>query len=113
MAPGSYDLVAIANGAGVRLAGSQPLDISNRDIEGITLTLQPQLSVSGKISIENLQTTGNALNLGGIRVELRHEPYTPELLVVLPTISPDGTFTFSAVTPGDYRLKVETRGFKG
>jgi uncharacterized surface anchored protein len=111
MAPGSYDLVATSNSGGVRLAAAQPLDISNNDIENITLTLQPQLSINGRIAVENFPP--DAFNLSSIRVELRREPYTPELLVILPNVLPDGTFTFSGVTPGDYRLKVETRGLTG
>src|SRR5262249_7655133 len=87
-------------------------DISNKDIEDITLTLQPQLSINGRVEVENFQPNGD-VNLSGIRVELRREPYTPELLIVLPNVMPDGTFTLGGVTPGDYRLKVETRGLKG
>jgi hypothetical protein len=39
-------------------------------------------------------------------VELRREPFTQELLILIPTIAPDGAFTLSGVTPGDYELKV-------
>jgi uncharacterized surface anchored protein len=110
MAPGSYDLVASATSAtGERVATSVPLDISSRDIDGINLVLQPQLSISGRISIENMQADPS-LNLSGMRVELRREPYVPELLITLPTVLADGTFTMTGVTPGDYRLKVTTGG---
>jgi protocatechuate 3,4-dioxygenase beta subunit len=113
LAPGSYDLVASAPHAGARLAASMPIEISSSDIEAVTLVLQPQLSIPGKISIENLQTDPATLNLSSLRVELRREPFTPELLVVLPTIGPDGTFTLTGVTPGDYRLSVNAGGLKG
>jgi hypothetical protein len=65
------------------------------------------------MSIENMQPDSPNLNLSGVRVELRREPFTPELLVVLPTVAADGSFTVAGVTPGDYRLRIETRGFKG
>jgi protocatechuate 3,4-dioxygenase beta subunit len=113
MAPGSYDLVAISTAGGVRLAASQPVAIAGGDVEDVTLVLQPQLSVGGKVQIENLQVDPTNLSLSGVRVELRREPYTPELLVVLPTLAPVGTFTMEGVTPGDYRLKVNTGGLKG
>ncbi len=113
MAPGSYDLVATANIGGTRLAASLPLEIAGSDIEDVTLVLQPQLSITGRVGFENLQVDGATLNLTGIRVELRREPYTPELLVVLPQVGPEGTFTLAGVTPGDYRLKVNTGGLRG
>jgi Carboxypeptidase regulatory-like domain len=112
MAPGSYDLVATMSSAAGRLAASMPIEVSSADIDHVTLVLQPLLSITGKVSIENLQADPT-INLSGVRLELRREPYTPELLVVLPTVAPDGTFTLSGVTPGEYRLKVENRGFKG
>jgi hypothetical protein len=113
MAPGSYDVVATASSASGRLAASAPIDISSRDIDNMTLVLQSQLSITGKVSIENMQPDLPNLNLSGVRVELRREPFTPELLVVLPTVAADGSFTVAGVTPGEYRLKIETRGFKG
>jgi hypothetical protein len=113
MAPGSYDVVATASSAAGRLAAAAPIDISSRDIDNMTLVLQPQLSITGKMSIENMQPDSPNLNLSGVRVELRREPFTPELLVVLPTVAADGSFTVAGVTPGDYRLRIETRGFKG
>ena len=113
MAPGSYDLVASApNPGGGRVAASLPVEVAGSDIDNVTLVLQPQLSITGRVSIDNLQTDPASLNLNSIRIELRREPFTPELLIVIPTVAPDGTFTLSGVTPGDYRLKVNTGGVK-
>src|SRR5262249_19250757 len=53
------------------------------------------------------------LNLQGVRVELRREPFTPELLVLLPRVAADGSFTLSDVTPGDYILKVNAGQLTG
>ena len=113
MAPGSYDIVATApNGTGERLAGSAAIE-TGADVDDVTLILQPQISITGRIVIENQPATLTNLSAAGLRVELRREPYTPELLVVIPTIADDGTFTLSGVTPGDYRLKVNTGRLKG
>jgi hypothetical protein len=62
------------------------------------------LTINGKITIENQPPA--TLDLRGIRIELRREPFTPDLLVLLPNVAPDGTFTLSDVTPGEYQLKV-------
>jgi hypothetical protein len=111
IAPGSYDLVATISNGAERLAASQSIEIGNRDIDAVTLMLQPQLSITGRLAVENLQAEN--LNMSAFRIELRREPYTPQLLIVLPTVAPDGTFTLAAVTPGEYRLKVGTGRFGG
>jgi len=113
MAPGAYDLVAsLADPASGKLATSLPVDIAGTNIDNINLVLQPQVTITGKLSVEGLQGDRLDLKPTNIRVELRREPYTPELLVLLPTVAADGTFTLSGVTPGDYRLKVTTIGLK-
>ena len=113
MAPGSYEIVATANAASGRLAASASVEIGGRDIDEVTLVLQPQLSINGKISVENMQADSANMNLAGTRVELRREPFTSELLILLPNVAADGTFTLAGVTPGDYRLRVSTAGSKG
>jgi len=106
MAPASYDLVASVSSGAEKLAASLPIDVGGNDIDNLTLVLQPQISLNGRITFDNLQFDSAAMNLNSFRVELRREPFIPELLILLPTISSDGTFSLSGVTPGDYRLKV-------
>ena len=113
MAPGSYDLVASISAVGGRLVAHLPVLVGSSDIDNVGLVLQPQLMINGRISIENLQSGATALSMNGIRVELRREPFTPELLVLLPSVAADGTFSLSGVTPGDYRLKVGLAGLGG
>jgi uncharacterized surface anchored protein len=111
MAPGSYDVVATSTAG--RLAASESIEIRSDDVEGVNLVLQSQLSIKGKVSLENQPTETGSVNLSGIRVELRREPYIPELLILLPYVAADGSFTFDGVTPGDYRLKVTGNRIKG
>jgi hypothetical protein len=114
MAPGSYEIVASApDPMGGRIAASASVEIGANDIDSVTLILQPQLSITGRISVENLQTGLPQPGLNGVRIELRREPFVPELLILIPSIAPDGTFTFGGVTPGEYRLNVNPRGVKG
>jgi hypothetical protein len=105
IAPGSYDIVASMSQNADLLGAGFPVDIGSADVDNINLVLQPQFTIAGKVTVEN-QTAPN-INLSSLRVELRREPYTPELLVVLPTIAADGTFRLYGVTPGEYRLKVD------
>jgi hypothetical protein len=107
MAPGFYELVATAPSDDGRLGTSQSIEVARSDIEGVTLVLQPQISISGRISIENMQS--DVLNLSDIRIQLRREPFIPELLIIQPAVARDGTFTLTGVTPGEYRLTVTSR----
>jgi hypothetical protein len=104
MAPGSYDIVASAGNNGERIAAAVSVDVRSADIDNANLVLQPQFTVNGKISLESPTSAG--INFNSIRVDLRREPFTQELLVLLPTVKPDGTFTLSGITPGDYQLRV-------
>ena len=116
MAPGSYDLIAaVADPIEGHLAASLPVDVTDMDVDDVTLFLQPQLSVNGRIRVDNNQPAAANVNMRmqNIRVELRREPYIPELLILVPTIGADGTFTFGGITPGDYQLRVSTGRLRG
>src|SRR5262249_17833265 len=57
--PGPYDVVAtMIGGSGGRLASSAPVEVASSDIDNLRLVLQPQLAITGKVSIENLQAGG-------------------------------------------------------
>src|SRR5205085_551654 len=94
-----------------RLAAHQPIVIGTSDIDNVSLSVQPQLTITGRVTVENIQ--GATLNMNNIRVELRREPFTSELLVLLPTVAADGMFSLSGVTPGDYQIKVIAAGLGG
>jgi len=112
MSPGSYELIASApNLPEGRVAASASVEIGSADVDNVTLVLQPQLLLNGRVAIDTFDYAN--FNLRGIRVGLRREPYTPELLILLPTVAADGTFTFAGVTPGDYRLNVNAAGLRG
>src|SRR6185295_3552861 len=113
IAPGSYDLVASAPGTSGRLATSLPISIGREDVDNLSLVIQPQLAINGKVTFENSQAGTVIPSVDGVRVELRREPYTHELLVVLPSVAADGTFSLNGVTPGDYQIKVRDNGVNG
>jgi len=104
MAPGSYGIVASLTNSVNRVAAAEPIQVGSADIDNIALVLQPQITLTGKISVENQSTP--VVDLSRVRVELRRQPFTQELLIALPSVAPDGSFTVLGVTPGDYELKV-------
>jgi protocatechuate 3,4-dioxygenase beta subunit len=112
IAPGSYDLVATFGIGGTKLAASASIEARGGDIDNVALVLQPQFDVAGRVTIENAGVE-LPVRTSDIRVELRRDPYTPELLILLPFIAADGTFALTNVTPGDYQLRVRLMGING
>jgi hypothetical protein len=112
MAPGSYDVVASGNSGNAKVAGHTPIDVAAVDVDNVNLILQPQLTITGHVTLDGL-SLDSAVKLDGIRVELRPEPFTPELLILLPTLDAAGTFSLNGVTPGDYQLRVRVNGMNG
>jgi hypothetical protein len=112
MAPGSYYVVSTANIGNAKVAGHTPIDVASGDVDNVNLALQPQLTIAGRVVIDGMGVD-SPVKLDGIRVELRPEPFTPELLILLPTLDATGAFTLNGVTPGDYQLRVRVNGMNG
>lgn len=89
----------------VRLAARVPLDVGNADVDGVIVSLQPGFNITGRITIEGSKNAENDATRG-IRVQLRPEPFIPQLTPLPPTTGSDGMFTLAGVIPGDYRLTV-------
>jgi hypothetical protein len=111
IAPGAYDVVATTNANG-RLAAHALVDVGFDDVENLSLTLRPQFSISGRIYVDGARDGIPNPAANNVRIELRREPYTPALLVVVPNINPDGSFTLAGVTQGDYELRVRLAGVR-
>jgi hypothetical protein len=101
--PGRYRLaVQTTVPPGPLLRDSIPVHVIDRDVEGLSVTLRPGVTVNGRVSIaqrppspsempQSVQLAGSAGSHGTIRFE------------------PDGTFKIENVTPRDYRLRVFLR----
>ena len=107
--PGAYDLIANDS----RLAAHLPLDVGNADIGNIVLVMQPRFDITGHVVIENGQSGTVGPGVRGTHVELRREPFTSQLLVPVPLVASDGSFTLTNVTPGDYQLRFGLGGLRG
>ncbi len=84
---GRYMLIA-SSGA---VSGSIPVEVRDRDIDGIGITLSPGLSVSGQAIIEG-SAPGTPIP-PGLRVMLRSEPLLSNANTYGNVITPAGTFT--------------------
>jgi hypothetical protein len=58
IAPGSYNLIAMTNGvnSSSRHATIMPIDVGNSNVEGLTLTINPGVTVSGHIRVDGETT---------------------------------------------------------
>jgi len=103
---GSYTVVAQRMDRNEQLFAIQPIEVSSSSIEGLTLTLQPGLSLQGRMSIEGQSSVA----VKSLAVNL-----TPsDSLVFLPPpridVKDDGSFTMKSVFPGRYRVDYFTGG---
>ena len=116
--PGNYDLYARImdprgsagpGGGGVFAWGRTPLDISNRDVEGLTIGVHASVDVNGVVT-----TGGGSLpsTFASVRIVLQPAGSTakiPQYLGVankVQTPKADGSFTVPAVAEGNYRVHV-------
>lgn len=128
--PGQYRLTAVSTAAspvttpgspllmtGDLLTASAEINVHGEDVERVSLSLQPALTVSGRVAFEGHRA---APDLEGLRV--------PEgLHVPAPMISPDldtgqafpsfdlerdGTFKVSGIVPGLYRMSDDIPGLR-
>jgi hypothetical protein len=113
--PGDYTLVARAQSGPVQpgraggpaarpmLWAQQDLSVSGTDLNGLSLRLQPGLSISGRVAFEG--TAAPPSDLTRIRVSLGPaQTGGTSVLLGDPQMSADGTFTFQGATPGRYRV---------
>jgi len=70
VAPGSYNLVALTNAGALRHVAILPVDVSHSNVEGLSITVTPGVTVSGHIRVdgdttENIPTFSVRLNTIG------------------------------------------------
>jgi hypothetical protein len=106
---GSYDLFAIANIEGSEYMAKVPVDIGNRNIEDLEITLLPSLEIKGKL-VTDADTKDLLLarpGAGSVRIGLSRKDrlFGDDLLKSV--IDETGTeFTFAQVPQGDYNVTV-------
>jgi hypothetical protein len=130
---GTFDIGGALPGANYLVADGDsgsalfPFEISDSDLNDLTLTLWPPLAVSGQVRNSNPPSNGDDPSVSAIPVTLRRRPSIhglADLSAVIPTVvtlangggtvvstpassqvtSRDGVFTLNGVGPGDYAV---------
>lgn len=113
--PASYTLVARYAPAGEGRAGgasaSSPIsyakadvDLNGQDVTGLSLVLQPALTVSGRMTIDPAAT--GSLELNRVRPTLTQVSPVGVPFPMPATIAADGSFTLTGVIPNQFRLSL-------
>jgi hypothetical protein len=88
---------------------SESVGVVASAVSGLTLRLQPALTVTGRIAIDGASSVDK--DVATTRLVLRPRVGSPQGMsaAILPSpglVRPDGTFVVEGVTPGDYQLEV-------
>jgi hypothetical protein len=126
--PGQYTLTARASSrpAGPPAPGARPappvvdlwalvdVTVSGGDVSGLAATLEPGMTVSGRIVFDGKVLTPPE-DLSRVSVSLRVPPSATGVTLGVPTgqANPDGTFTFHGVTPGRYLITATAGSLPG
>src|ERR1039458_3767543 len=103
IAPGPYNLIAMTNNVNPRHATMLPIDVGNSNIEGLTLTINPGVTVSGHIRVDG-ETTDPIPSL-----QVRLSPWAQGFNVGPPQpvkADASNSFSFDDVNPEHFEVNV-------
>ena len=113
--PGSYDLFAriqhpggTPGGLAAFAWGRTPIEVGNRNVEGVTISVHASMDVRGKVTVDgNAPAAGNSLRVGlqpdGTSARI---PNYQAISGRQQTPAADGSFAVTAVAEGAYRFTV-------
>jgi hypothetical protein len=109
--PGAYTLTAEVTVNAVRYGASLPLDVGNRDIDNLTLALEPAFSLPGRVYVEGGATDVasellDEFDLEDLRVFLDSRQIRDRGTGNAQPIDSDGAFEIEDVLAGDYQVRV-------
>src|ERR1039458_3300224 len=103
IAPGPYNLIAMTNNVNPRHATMLPIDVGNSNIEGLTLTINPGVTVSGHIRVDG-ETTDPIPSL-----QVRLSPWAQGFNVGPPQpvkADASNSFSFDDVNPEHFEFNI-------
>lgn len=103
VAPGRYDVIALGENGGFR--GRSEAYVVSRSDSALVLQLQPGATIAGRLVFQT--TTGQPVDPTLVRLSLTGATRADFPYRASP-VKPDGTFTWTAVPAGNYRLGVTT-----
>ncbi len=123
--PGTYSVVGVVQdppvagrpGPQSQAMGMLAVNIANSDVDGLTLTITPALSVPGRIRIDGQLPSGMTLDRLRIRLVPTGANAQQSLSGLMSAafygnsmanVAADGTFRFNNIVPGDYRIEINS-----
>lgn len=101
--PGSYYVFGLVHGEGNQCMGRQALEVTDADVDGVTLTLTPGLEVKGRVRVDGDSTA----NLAALSISLAPKTMgMPFVGGARGTVSADGSFVIKNAYDGDYEINV-------
>jgi hypothetical protein len=99
--PGAYILTATVNESGIPRQGRMPVDVGNSNLEGVSLTIGPGLTVQGRARID---ADSAPFDISTVRLTL--QPREPGMFVggSQAKADADGAFELKSVSPDRYYL---------
>lgn len=111
--PGSFVVAAVTMEGMLQVLARQSVDIANRNVDGVVLTLQPLGELRGTVKVEgDPKTTDVAAQNNTSQQQTLHARITlismdgPTLNQPNVATNSDGTFVVPNVAPGKYRINV-------
>src|SRR5207249_4548569 len=101
--PSEEEYVATYYPGSADLAAASPLEVGNSNLENLRITINPPVSLSGRVRVDGQAT----VSLSAIQLSLR--PRDPGGAMfgsgnVTVKVKEDGSFNWSNVSPDEYRL---------
>jgi hypothetical protein len=91
--PGRYVLMATVG----NLTGRTPVEIRDRDVTDLVISLSPGLSVTGRVVIERATSISPDPAIANLRIVLRNDPLLPGSPNYAVSPQPDGSFSIPAM----------------